>query len=313
MTNKGGENGRSEIRIGRRSVPVARPSKMMFPKDGITKSDLAEYYAAVSGRMVPHMKDRPVAMERYPDGIEGQRFYQKEVGRSAPAWLRTASVKKAGGHLTQLLCNDAATLVYLADQACITPHVWLSRIDRPDRPDQLIFDLDPPDGGFQRARIAALQLRGLLEELGLDPLAKTSGGKGLHVLVWLERRADFDEVRRFARAVARHLVDRDPKHLTLEHGKEGRKGRLFVDVTRDAYAQHIAPPYSVRARPGAPVSTPLDWNEVEDRSLSPSRFSIRTVRRRLADDGDPWEQVRRRNSLAGAKKALADLTDQPAA
>jgi bifunctional non-homologous end joining protein LigD len=292
-------------------VEIARPGKLLFPDDGISKLDLAEYYAAVGAALLPHVRGRPVAMERYPDGLGGERFYQKEAG-SVPGWVVTAEVRKEGGHLTQVVCNDIATLVYLADRACVTPHVWLSRIDRPDNPDQLIFDLDPPEHGFAEARRVALVLRDLLADLKLSSVAKTTGGKGIHVMVPLNRRAGFDEVRGFARAVADLLAARDPERITTEQRRDKRRGRLFVDVMRNAYAQHAAAPYAVRARPGAPVATPLHWDEVEDATLSPERFTMRSVPLRVERDGDPWGRLRGR-SLTGPGDLVRELLAHEAA
>jgi bifunctional non-homologous end joining protein LigD len=291
------------VRAGRYTVEVSRPDKLLFPDDGISKLDLAEYHAAVASVALPYLRGRPVAMERFPDGIGGLRFYQKDLKDPVPAWVRTASVRKERGHLTQVLCENAATLVWLADRAVITSHLWLSRVDRPDHPDQLIFDLDPPDGGFAIARRTALELRSLLEELGLASVAKTTGGKGIHVMVALDRRRDFGEVRAFARGVAEVLETRDPERLTTQVSRARRGGRLFLDVGRNAYAQHAVAPYSVRARPGAPVATPLDWSEVEDRRLSPARFGMRTLVQRLERDGHPWPSLRG-SSLTRAIRTL---------
>lgn len=308
----GTRNDRTTVKAGRRSVEISRPGKVLFPDDEITKFDLAEYYAAVGGAMLPLIRGRPVAMERYPDGLRGQRFFQKDVSDSVPAWVGSATVRKERGRLTQIVCDDLPTLLYLADQACITPHVWLSRIDRPDHPDQLMFDLDPPEGEFARARRAALRLRDLLADLKLPSVAKTTGGKGIHVMVPLDRRADFDATREFARAVADLLAERDPKGLTTEQRKDKRRGRLFIDVMRNAYAQHAAAPYSVRARAGGPVATPLHWSEVEDGKLRPERFSIRSVRRRVDEGGNPWGTLRGR-SLKAAGRRLNEMRSEDAA
>jgi bifunctional non-homologous end joining protein LigD len=299
-------NSRS-VRVGRWTLEVSNADRVLFPDDGITEGDLAEYYAAVSGAMLPHVRGRPVAMERYPDGLGRPGFLHKDVRRwRLPPWVKTAEVAKEQGRLTQVICSDARTLVWLADQACITPHVWLSRVDRPDRPDQLIFDLDPPDG-FEAARRAALDLRSLLEELGLSALVKTTGGRGLHVVVVLDRRADFDAVRAFARRVAEVLADRAPDRVTTEQRRARRGHRVYLDVMRNAYAQHAVAPYAVRARAGAPVATPLDWSEVEDRRLDPGRFTIRTMPRRLERDGDPWARLGRGRSLDAPSRRLEAL------
>jgi bifunctional non-homologous end joining protein LigD len=295
-----------QIRAGRWTVTVSRPDKVLFAGDAITKRDLAEHYARVAPAMLPLMRGRPVAMERFPDGLDGQRFYHKNV-RSVPDWVHTATVGKKGGELTQVVCDNAATLVWMADQACITPHLWLSRVDRPEHPDQLIFDLDPPEGRFGGARRTALTLRKLLDELGLPSFPKTTGGKGIHVMVPLDRRADYGQVREFADDVGASLVKRDPKRLTMEFRKAGREGRLFVDLGRNAYAQHAVAPYAVRARDGAPVATPLHWSEVEDTRLRPERFTIRSVAARVDRGEDPWGTPRAR-SLKEPQRLLERMT-----
>jgi bifunctional non-homologous end joining protein LigD len=295
------------VRVGRRTVEVSNAGKVLYPGDGITKGELVDYYRQVAGRMLPHLRGRPVAMERYPDGIEGERIFQKDVPGYFPGWIDRVKVHKEGGTLQQAVCDQAATLVYLANQACITPHVFLSRTDRLDHPDQLIFDLDPAGDDFQAARRAALALRSLLEELELPSFPKTTGGKGVHVTVPLDRRADYDTVRRFARQVAAVLAGRQPDRLTTEQQKRNRGGRLYLDVMRNAYAQTAVPPYAVRARPGATVATPLDWNEVEDPSLRPAAFTIRSVLARF-EQADPWKDLRRRGrSLARARGRLEAL------
>jgi bifunctional non-homologous end joining protein LigD len=298
------------VKVGRRTVQVSNPGKVLYPDDGITKGDLVDYYRQVAEFMLPHLRSRPVAMERYPDGIDGERIFQKDVPGYFPDWIDRVEVQKEGGKLRQVLCEDAATLVYLANQACITPHVWLSRADRPDHPDQLIFDLDPAGDEFEDARVAALSLRSLLGELELPSFAKTTGGKGIHLTVPLDRRADFEEVRSFAREVAEVLAGRDPDRLTTEQRKQRRKGRLYLDTMRNAYAQTAVPPYAARARPGATVAAPLDWSEVEDRSLRPSRFTITSILGRLERTDDPWKDLRRRGrSLSQARKRLAALAE----
>jgi bifunctional non-homologous end joining protein LigD len=300
-------SGPRRVRVGRRAIPVSNPDKLLFPDDGITKAEVVDYYRRIAGWALPFLRDRPVTMERFPDGIGGQRLVQKSAPAYFPAWIPRAEVRKAGGTVEHPLCPDAATLAYLASQACVTPHVWLSRVDRPDHPDQLIFDLDPPGDGFPDARAAALWLRALLDELGLPSLVKTTGGKGLHVVVPLDRRADFDTVRRFARDAAEVLAARHPDRLTVEQRKDKRHGRLYLDSMRNAYAQTAAPPYVLRARPGAPVATPLAWGEVEDASLHPDRFTIRTIFDRLDGDDDPWRGARRGRSLSRARARLDAL------
>jgi bifunctional non-homologous end joining protein LigD len=242
-------------------------------------------------------------MERFPDGIDGPRLVQKRAGAYFPHWIRTASMPKQDGTVRHVVCQDAATLVYLANQACITPHVWLSRIDKPHQPDQMIFDLDPSGDDFVSVCRAALNLRELLKHDHLEAFVKTTGSRGLHVLVPLKRRADFDEVRAFARAIATELVESDAEHLTLEVRKNKRGGRIFIDTARNAYAQTAAPPYAVRPRPGAPVAAPLEWRELEDSRLTADRYTIHNIFERLRKRGDIWTDVARHAQALPHKRA----------
>ena len=294
-------------------VTLSNPDKVLWPGDDITKGDLIEYYADVAGRMLPFLKQRPVAMARYPDGIKGPRIFQKNVPDYFPDWITRTEVAKQGGVLHHVLCDKPATVVYLANQACIELHVFLSQVGRLDQPDQLVFDLDPPDDEhFGEARRTALLLRDLLEgELGLTTFVKTTGGHGLHVYVPLRPSGDFDAVRGFARQAAGVLTARHRDLTTTEHRKDKRTGPVYLDVMRNAYAQTVVAPYVVRARPGAHVATPLEWDEVADSKLTPGRFTLRTVRRRLGEAGDdPWAGLaRRRQGLARAQARLDELAE----
>jgi bifunctional non-homologous end joining protein LigD len=281
------------VRTGRRTVEITHPEKVLFPNDGITKREFVEYYERIAAAMLPHLRDRPIAMERYPDGIHGQKFFQKNASAYYPAWIKTVSLPKQNGTVRHVVCDDAATLIYLANQAVITPHTWLSRIDKPGHPDQMIFDLDPSDENFKQVCAAAKTLRQRLAEQGLTSFVKTTGSRGLHVLVPLDRRSDFDDVRAFARRVAKDLADGDSEHLTTEFRKDKRKGRIFVDTARNAYAQTAAPAYAVRPRDGAPVAAPLEWNELDNGRLKPDLYNIRNVFDRLDKFGDPWKDLKR--------------------
>jgi bifunctional non-homologous end joining protein LigD len=293
-----------EIRAGRRTVQISRPDKALF-SCGITKADLARYYDRVAGAMLPHLADRPLNLERYPDGIEGQRIIQQRASGHFPGWIRRVRVAKAGGTVDHVVANDAATLIYLANQACITLHPWLSRADRLDRPDRIIFDLDPSGEDVAEVARAALVIADVLRELGLEPWAMTSGSRGYHVLVPLQRRADFDAAREFARGVAALAAARHPELFTVEQRKAKRDGRILIDVMRNAYAHTAVAPYAVRARPGAPVATPLNWEELSDPVIAPDRLTIADVPARLERDGDPWANLRRHaQSLTAARHRL---------
>jgi bifunctional non-homologous end joining protein LigD len=294
------------------SVELSNPGKVLFPDPEITKGELVGYYRDTADRMLPYLRGRPLVMERYPDGITGERIVQKNVPRYFPAWVTRTEVKKQDGTLLQVVADKPATLVYLANQACMEMHVFLSLIGALERPDQLVFDLDPPDDQhFGEVRELALGLRELLEdELGLTAFVKTTGGRGLHVHVPLAARDDFDASRGFARRVSEVLAAREPDRLTTQQRREGRGDRVYADVMRNAYAQTVVAPYSVRARPGAHVATPLAWDELEDPGLTPGRFTLRTVGERLDRLGrsGPWADMNRhRYGLARPAQRLEKL------
>jgi bifunctional non-homologous end joining protein LigD len=297
------------VKVGRHDVDITHPDKLLFPEDGITKQELVDYYLRASPRIVPHLRGRPVAMERYPDGIAKPGFLQKTVPSYYPDWITTVTVKKkTGGTTRHVVCDNAATLVYLANQACVTPHVWLSRIDELEYPDQMVFDLDPSRRGFELVKSTARSLKLLLDALGLPAYVKTSGSRGLHVAVPLKRVERFDAVRRFARELAQIVVDEAPRQRTLEQRTDKRRGRVFIDTNRNAYAQHVAPAYAVRARRGAPVSMPLDWRDLDRSDLRPDGTTIRNVFDQLAATGDPWKDFWRRSvSLTPSRKKLEGL------
>lgn len=275
--------------VNGREIPVSHRDKVLFPDAGVTKGDLFEYYDRIAGTFLLHAADRPISMERYPDGIDKKGFYQKEVPAYFPDWIRRATVNvKEAGTQEQVICDNAATLVYLADQGCITPHIWLSRSDRLEYPDKIIFDLDPPDGGFDVVRDAAFLLRTCLEEASLVPYVMTTGSRGLHVVAPIERRYTFGTVREFAGKIARDLARTHPDTLTTEVRKDRRRGRLFLDTLRNAYAQTSVAPYAVRTRPGAPVATPLRWDDLEDPDLHSQTYTIENIFRRLGQIDDPW-------------------------
>jgi bifunctional non-homologous end joining protein LigD len=294
------------VRVDGREIEISRPEKVLFPEDGLTKGDLVEYYARIAPHMLPHLRDRPLTLERYPNGINTKRFFQKEVSSYFPKWIRTVTVPKVGGTVTHVICNDTATLVYLANQACVTPHIFLSRADRLEVPDQLVFDLDPPGDDFETVRTTALDFKQLLDELDLPAYLKTTGSRGLHVVVPLRRRETYDAVRTFGRELAAIIVSRDPQARTMEQLKANRGRRIFIDTNRNGYAQLVAPAYAVRARRGAPVSVPLDWGELKKKHLRSNSFTIRTVFQRLERASDPWANFwRSAVSLSNARRRLA--------
>ena len=280
------------MRAGRRNVRITHPDKALFP-DGITKQDLAEYYRDIAPAMLPHVHDRPVSMQRFNAGITKPGSFHKDIPKGAPEWVPTIRVPKKGGTVDHVLANETATLVWLANQNCITPHVSTARADRLDRPDRIVWDLDPSDDDFALVRRTAIALGDLLREAGTEPFAMVTGSRGIHVVVAIRRRYAYDAVRAAALSIAEALVERRPDELTTEFYKEKRGGRLFVDVNRNGRAQTAVPPYAVRPRPGAPVATPLAREELDDAGLRPDGWTLRTVRERIERDGEPWAAIGR--------------------
>jgi bifunctional non-homologous end joining protein LigD len=281
------------LKVGRRGVRISNADKVLFPDDGITKADLANYYAAVAPAMAPHAKDRPLNLWRWNRGIEEELVIQQAIPKGAPEWVKRVTVpRRRGGEVTHAVGGEAATLVWLANQNCITPHVWTARADKPERPDRIVFDFDPPDDGddhLDAIRAGALAVGDLLREKGLAPYAMTSGSRGIHVVAPLRRRSDSNTVRERAGEWAEEVAERLPDQLTTSWRKEGRGGRVLVDAARNTYAQTAVAPYAVRAKPGAPVATPLFWDEVED--AEPRRWTLHDVPARLEERGDPWESI----------------------
>jgi bifunctional non-homologous end joining protein LigD len=288
---------------------ITHPDKVLFPEDGITKGELAAYYETIAPAMLPHIRSRPVTMERFHRGIGEKGFFQKDVSRGFPEWLQRVEVPKKGGTVHHPLVRDVRSLLWLANQNCITPHVWTSRVPNLYEPDLCVFDLDPPDAdapGILRA--AALRLRDLLDELGLNSWIKTSGSKGFHIVASLDGGSGFGDVFRFAHEVGRILVQRDPSHLTQEFSKVDRGGRILVDTGRNGYGATFAAAYAVRPKPGAPVSAPCTWAEVERNEVAPRTFTLKTMAGRVADVGDLWSDMpRRRQSLRRPIERLTRL------
>jgi len=297
------------LSIDGHDIELSRLDKVFFPKSGITKGDLFEYYRRISEIALRHYRDRPLTMHRFPDGIEAEGFFHKDAPDYFPEWIERTKLSKENGSVAHVVANDAATLVYLANQGCITPHLGLSRVDDVDHPDRMIFDLDLSDADFDKVRAAARRIKNLCDELELATFVQTTGSRGLHVVVPLDRTADFDTARNVARILAEYLADRYPEELTVEQRKEKRKGRVYLDYLRNAYGQTVVAPYAVRARDGAPIATPLDWSEALANQLKPDTYTIENIFRRLAQKDDPWKSIDRYpQSLAKACDRLGDTT-----
>ena len=288
---------------------ITHPEKVLFPDEGITKAELAAYYESVAAVMVPHIRGRPVTLERYPAGIGGKGFWQKDVSKGFPEWLERVEVPKKDGTVHHPLINDIRSLLWMANQNTITPHVWVSRVPALTSPDVCVFDLDPSrDDEPDVLRGAALALRDLLDELGLPSWVKTSGSKGFHIAVPLDGSSKTGDVARFAHTTGALLVARDPQRLTQEFSKADRGGRILVDTGRNGYSATFAAAYAVRARPGAPVSAPCTWEEVAGGVVGPRTFTLRTVQKRLAQVGDLWATMgKKKKPLRPAAERLSKL------
>jgi len=285
---------------------ITHPDKVLFPDDGITKGDLAAYYEAVAPVMVPHMSGRPVTMERYPSGIGHQGFFHKDVSKGFPEWLERVEVPKKDGVVHHPIVRDLQSLLWITNQNCITPHVWTSRTPNLYYPDICVFDLDPSRPDLDRLNEAAFALRDLLAELDLKSWVKTSGSKGVHIVVPLDGKTTMGDVARFANAVGAALVERHPDRLTQEFSKADRGTRIYVDTGRNGYSATFAAAYAVRARPGAPVSAPCTWEELEQGDASPQAFTVRNMAERVDRVGDLWADLRKtRYSVANRLKKLS--------
>ena len=302
------------IKTSGHEIELSNPGKEIFPDAGLTKKDLVEYYQRISEYILPYLEDRPMMLHRYPNGIDGKDFYQKEEPDYFPDWIDTikVDVKKEGQDKQEFVnCNSEATLLYCANQASITPHVWLSKKDNLRHPDRMIYDLDPPEGEFEVVRECAKDFRKLFEELELNAFVMTTGSKGIHVVLSLDRKSGFEEVRQFAKDVANLLADRKPDNYTVETLKKKRKGRLFLDYLRNSYGQTAVAPYSLRARKGAPVATPLDWNEIGDKDLDSQSYHHGNIFRRLGSKNDPWKDFfKKQNNLTKARKKLDEIIER---
>lgn len=300
------------MKIGSHEVEIKNRDKVFFPEDNITKGDLIDYYEKIADSFLPYLKNRPLSLNRFPDGITEEGFYQKQASDYFPNWIDTVEIeKKEGGSNTQVVCNRKATLIYLVNQGTVSFHPWLCTTADLHKPDKLVFDLDPLQGNFEIVVKGAKALRSLLdEELGLNSFLMTTGSKGLHVVCPIKPEKKFEDVRGFAKKAANFLADNDSDTFTVETRKDQRKGRLFIDYLRNAYAQTSIPPYSVRAREGAPVATPLGWDELHKDGLHSQSYTIKNIFKRLSQKDDPWSSFQKKaTKIDNAVKKLNALKD----
>ncbi|HVH56235.1 MAG TPA: non-homologous end-joining DNA ligase [Vicinamibacterales bacterium] len=289
---------------------ITHPEKILFPDDGITKGELAAYYEGIAPIMIPHIRARPVTMERFPAGIGKKGFIQKDVSKGFPAWLERIEVPKKDGVVHHPIVSDTRSLLWLANQNSITPHVWTSRAPDLHHPDICVFDLDPSKDDEAMLRFAALALRVFLDEIGLPSWVKTSGSKGFHIVVPLDRKTHMGDVAGFAHAVGALLVRRYPDVLTQEFHKVDRGTRILVDTGRNGYSATFAAVYAVRPKPGAPVSAPCTWEEIDKGTVHPRSFTVRNMADRIGDVGDLWaEMLKKKRSLTRAIAKVRSLRE----
>ena len=303
------------VRVGADTVALSNLDKVYWPEDGYTKGDLIRYYYEVSKYMLPYLKDRPMIMKRYPNGIRGKSFHQHDVNEP-PDYVRTASidVEDGGGHVVDYIVGRGiSTLLYMANLGAIESHPWHSRVARLDHPDWVVFDLDPGEGITYRTICElALKVKEVVERVGLECYAKTSGSRGLHVYVPLKPVHGYDEVAVFAERVATLVAEENPETATVERSlKQRKKGQIYVDHMQNARGKSVAAPYSVRPRAGATVSAPLAWAEVESRKITPQDFTIKNMGGRISERGDLFKAVlSRRQSLKKATEEAARLLEK---
>ena len=284
--------GMKKVRIGGKEITLTHPDKIIFPQAGICKADLINYYRRIGLTMLPYLKNRPLTMHRFPQGVDAEGFYQKNIPDYFPSWIaRTTVAKKEGGTVRYVVCNDLQTLVYLANQLCITPHVWLSTVGKKNYPDKMIFDLDPAGtASFSLVKWVARAIKKLAEQRGLVPFVMTTGSKGLHVTIPLERVHTFGVVRAYAQKIAHELADRYPERITLEMRKAKRGNRIFIDTLRNARGATAVAPYALRALPMAPVATPITWQELGAVKTA-QKYTIKNIFKRLAVKADVWKEM----------------------
>lgn len=277
-------------------INIKNEKKIFFPKDSnfrnITKEELINYYIEISQHILPYLKDRLLTMQRFPDGILGNSFYNKNIPKYFPDWIETKHIKNKtkNNFSNYIICQNIETLVYITNQGCITPHIWLSKKDKLNIPDKIIFDLDPENNNFDLVIKAAKSLKIILDDLNLNSFVMTTGSRGMHITIPIKREHKFDTVREFAKKIATKVTTEDNNLFTLEPRKNKRGNKLFLDIMRNSYGATAVTPYAVRAKPGAPIATPLDWKELDDSNLYSQKYNIDNIFLRLNNNvNNNWE------------------------
>lgn len=284
-----------KIKAGRYTIEITHGDKILFGKSGITKEDLAHYYQTVASIMLPYVNNRPISMQRFPQGIDSEGFFQKDAGDYFPDFVIRFTVKKQhDGVVHYVVIDKVATLIYLANQNCITPHIWLSKIDDINRPDRMIFDLDPADGlGFTAIQKVAQIIKKKLDMLNIPAFCMLTGSRGAHIVVPLRRIHTFDEVREFAHTIAQQCAQQFPDLITVDVSKSKRGKRVFIDWLRNSFGATAVAPYAVRPLVGAPVAMPVTWQELLSPKMSSQRYTIANALRHVKTVGDAWQSMNR--------------------
>lgn len=283
------ENGK--IKVQGRIIEISNAEKALYPKSKFTKGDVLDYYCAISDIMLTHLQNRPLSFHRYPNGIEYQHFVQQEVPHFFPKWMSRKKVVKENGYITHTICNDKKSLIYLASQAVLEFHTWLSRDDAVRNPDKMVFDLDPTSRSIEKLRKATLEMKIILENLGLQSYVMTSGSKGYHIAVPLDRKTDFRKVSELSKKIAKFAATQKKDIFTVQQRKGKRGNKIFIDYFKNNYAQTSIAPYSLRAIEGVPVATPLSWKEMNSKDIRPDKYNIKNIFRRIGQKGDPWKDI----------------------
>lgn len=282
----------ASIKMNGRLITVSNEQKIWFPQSKISKGDILAYYQKVAPFSIHQIKNHVLTMQRFPSGIKGESFYQKNAGTYFPSWIKTIPIKKEnGGKVNYVVATSEATLLYLVNQGSLVIHNWLSRYDKLYYPDRMIFDLDPSKNDFNSIRHAALLLKSIFDDMDIPSFAMTTGSRGIHVCVPLKRVHTFDQISDFSYEIAQRMYNENPKQFTLEIRKNKRAGKIFIDTLRNRYSATAVMPYSVRAREKAPVAAPLWWQEVKSSRLSAQSFTIKNIPARLKSEGDPWSDM----------------------
>lgn len=280
------------MKVAGRDIQISNPDKVLFPDDGITKASVIKYYRDVSKYMLKHIKSRPVVMRRWPDGIYEDGFYQKDRPEYFPDWINSVDVPlKKGGSQSLVVLESEADVAYLANQGVISFHAWLSSKSNLKKPDRIVFDLDPSNEDFSRVKHTARLLRDILDKQGYHPLVMLTGSRGVHIVAPISPETSFDHIKEAADSIAQSAAQKDVDRLTTEIRKDKRGSRVFIDTARNAYGQTGIAPYSLRGLPGAPVAVPLRWQELDQKDVTPRKYKINTILKRLSNVGDIWEDI----------------------